>query len=219
MSVLHASPGLAQRYPVVKSVHGTVLDQEGKPVANAEVSFPFTKQPVTKTKSDAEGKFSFQHGFGGSARLIVAISPDGSKQGIASLPWESKDWNGDEVKVELKSTESVRVKVIDSRSKPIAKAKAGALIHYHDLGSYKIWGETNAEGDASWNIPAGNGEVTFVGLKSGEGLDYVNYGGHKEPVAIPKKVTLQLEGATAFEVEVVDDNEKPLPEVRAYVSI
>ncbi len=218
MILANASPLLAQRYTVQKSVKGIVVDEQGKPVANADVHFPFIRQPTRDTKADAEGRFTFEYrDFVGDTASIVAKSPDGMKQGLLTLSPNCKEPGTEEVTVELKPTESVRVKVVDGNSKPIAKAKAGALLGYPGHGAHKVWGETNSEGDVVWQIPSGAESVSFFALKSGQGLDYVNYGDPKDPVEIPNKVTLQLDRATTVEIDVVDGDEQPLADVRVYV--
>lgn len=207
---------VAQRHSVIKPITGIIVDEQGNPVAAAKVSNIFSNCPIRETQSDSAGKFTIESSFGGNSDLLVAIAPNEETQGVLALPDNVAKWDGKEVRIVLKPASPLRIKVINGEDKPVADAKAGAVVRYGSFNSHKIWGSTNADGIATFKIPSGATSASFLAIKSGVGLDYLNYGDERQSAQVPEETSLMLDGAKPFEFFAKDEDGLYVAEASVY---
>lgn len=207
---------LAQRHSVIKPITGVVVDEQGNSVAGAKVTNIFSHCPIRETRSDSAGKFTIESSFGGTSDLIVAIAPNEETQGVLALPDNVAKWDGKEVRIVLQPASSLRIKVINGEGKPVADAKTGAIVRYGSFYSHKVWGTTNAEGMASFKIPPGATSASFLAIKSGVGLDYLNCGDERQSAKVPEETSLMLDGAKPFEFFAKDQDGLPVTEAEVH---
>jgi beta-lactamase regulating signal transducer with metallopeptidase domain len=200
---------LAAAVPAVWSVEGTVVDEQGQPVAGARVRAVPDDGGVEGPNTAANGAFVLP--FGGrrlSIRGIVAETDGGERIGLVRF----EDGRGlsekDPVKVVLKPSRQVRVRVNDVTGSPVAGAAVGAI-----EPAYRAHATTGPDGAITLRVPAGAKVQWVTGHKSGVGFDYFeNY--HTTPAAdfppLPSEVTLTLDGAETVRVKAVDSKGKPV---------
>lgn len=211
-----ASTALAQRHSIIKPISGIVVDEQGKPIGGAKVTNTFSHCPIRETQTDNAGRFVIESSFGGTADLLVAMAPEGETQGVLALPYNVASWNAKEARIILKLAKPLNIKVIDGEGKAVADAKAGAIVRYGGHHAHKIWGTTNAEGIATFKIPAGATSASFIALKSGLGFDYLNYGSANKSAPVPEETSLMLDGAKPFEFFAKDENDLPISEAKIH---
>jgi hypothetical protein len=200
---------LAAAVPPVWSVEGTVVDEQGQPVAGARVRAVPDDGGVEGPNTAANGAFVLP--FGGrrlSIRGIVAETDGGERIGLVRF----EDGRGlsekDPVKVVLKPSRQVRVRVNDVTGSPVPGAAVGAI-----EPAYRAHATTGPDGAITLRVPAGAKVQWVAGHKSGVGFDYFeNY--HTKPAAdfppLPSEVTLTLDGAETVRVKAVDSKGQPV---------
>lgn len=100
-------------YPIIKSLHGQVVDGMGKPVANAVVLDLDTKQSAT---ADAEGNYKFPSNMNPGDTLVATLGDAMSTKGVVLADKDAVD-----LKLDGK-TSSITGVVTDDDGKPLADA-------------------------------------------------------------------------------------------------
>ena len=203
---------LAAAAPGVWSVEGTAVDEEGRPVAGARVRGVPDDGAVDGSKTAANGAFTLT--LGGRHLFIwgvVAETDGGARIGLIRFEDGRGFSEKDPVKIVLKPSRPVRVRVNDVASLPVP----GAAVEAIDP-SFQTHATTGFDGTATLHLPADAKVRWVIGLKSGAGFDYFeNY--RTTPAAdyppLPADVTLTLEGAHTARVNAVDSEGKPVPGV------
>lgn len=192
---------------------GVVLDEAGQPVAKAEVRTVNGKTPSVLT--DDAGRFtisleapSIRH------EELIATASDGARM----AHWQVEDSNGStvrpvmDVRLTLKPSRKVAVKVVDTAGRPVAGARI-ASVQAHTLLTFA---ESDASGRADLYIPLESKITHIAAMKPGVGYEYLeNTASSKwlDVKPLPAEATLTLDGASRFQVRAVDSKGKPIPGV------
>ena len=206
------------------NVRGVVVHPNGAPVPGARVVAHTYPGPLEVT-SDGQGRFTLQ---GTLAQLrshsVLAYSTGGEQVGRHVLPYEVEELRAiAPLRIELKPTVAVRIRVADKEGTPVASAKAGVLADHVWYGH----GKTDQQGRATFRIPADATLHNVYAGKSGLGVDYrVLYDPVKqrnnEPQAPPpnlvEPIDLVLEGSKTLRIRVVDEGtSNPISGTRVYL--
>jgi beta-lactamase regulating signal transducer with metallopeptidase domain len=198
--------------PAVWSVEGTVVDERGQPVAGAVVRAVPDDGAADGSKTAANGAFALT--LGGRhpyIRGVIAETDGGARIGL--VRFDEVRWLGakDPVRIVLKPSRPVRVRVNDAAGLPVA----GAAVEAIDL-SFQTHATTGPDGTATLRVPADAKVRWVIGLKAGAGFDYFeNY--RTTPAAdyppLLADVSLILEGAHTARVNAVDSTGQAVPGV------
>ncbi len=196
--------------PAVWSVEGTVVDERGQPVAGAVVRAVPDDGAIDGPKTGMDGAFTLALG---GLRLyirgIVAETDGGSRIGLVRFE-DARDFSEkDPVKIVLKPSRQVRVRVSSSVGVPIP----GAAVESTEA-SFRTRATTGPDGTATLRVAADAKIQWVTGLKAGAGFDYFeNY--RSKPAAdyppLPGELTLTLDGAQTVRVNAVDSAGEPIP--------
>ncbi|OWK38479.1 sigma-70 family RNA polymerase sigma factor [Fimbriiglobus ruber] len=200
------------------AVTGRVVDETGTSVAGAEVKFIGPGQDVPTAVTDRGGAFRLplppgQDPTNGLRRTVIAMSPDGRRQGTARIN-TLKDAR--DVRVALRPARAATVRVADAAKRPVGDARV--VLVSAELQSVTTT-TTGSDGSAVVRYPEGI-EVGFVfALKGGAGFDYVTTliekrGRERKP--LPDEVALTLSGARTVRVKAVDRGDKPVAGLTIY---
>jgi beta-lactamase regulating signal transducer with metallopeptidase domain len=194
-------------------IEGVVVDEAGKPVAGATVGVVKVgrgSEPTARTAADGSFRLVFD---APSVRheTVLATADGGARQGIVRfedtvLPGVAK------VRLVLKPSRPLAVRVTDARKAPVAGAAVGVLDH--ESAGVLATAETGADGLASLRLPRDAKIYQVVALKPGAGLDYYeNYRSFPGTVLgeLPAQISLTLDGARALSVRAEDSAGKALP--------
>jgi beta-lactamase regulating signal transducer with metallopeptidase domain/protocatechuate 3,4-dioxygenase beta subunit len=216
---------------------GTVLNQEGRPIAGCKVQlFVFDtlrddwSAPVT---TSAEGHFSLdvssEELMGrcqGSA--VRAVSPDGRRIGIAAIGnpvgrsylFEAIDKSRT---ITLMPVCETTVEVHDGKGQPVVGAQVEALVEFlRNLPSF-IAAPTDESGTTRLNIPEGVSIRDVIALKPGAGFDYFGNRLRNESVSLdfrearfrlaerlPERLKFVLDGAMSYRLQLKDEQGEPI---------
>ena len=171
-----------------------MVDERGQPVAGAVVRAGSDEGAIDGPKTAADGAFALALG---GRRLyimgVVAETDGGARIGLVRF----EDGRGlsekDPVKIVLKPSRPVRVRVSDAAGLPVA----GAAVEAID-SSFHTHATTGPDGTATLRVAADAKVRWVIGLKAGAGFDYFeNY--RTRPAAdyppLPADVSLMLDGA------------------------
>jgi hypothetical protein len=192
-------------------IEGIVVDEAGRPVEGAAVRVLDwdTKAANATGRSGPDGKFRLVLD-GALARLrhVVAQSTSG-RQALAEIDFLDHRPVVD-VRLVLKPSHDVTVRVVDEKKKPVAGAFVAALARFLMPLDHA---ETDATGVARLRLPADAKVDQIVGAKAGVGFDYFeNYRVRHVPERspVPAEVTLVLDGARTVHVHATDIANRPV---------
>ncbi len=199
----------AAAVPAVWSVEGTVVDERGQAVGGAIVHAVPEDAAVENTKTSPNGAFALA--LGGRHLYIwgvVAEMDGGARIGLVRFEDGRVFTEKDPVKIGLKPSRPVRVRVNDAVGSPVP----GAAVEASEA-SFRTHATTGAEGTATLHVAADAKVEWVIGLKSGAGLDYFeNY--RTWPFTdfppLPAEVSLALDGAQTVRVKAVDSKGEPV---------
>jgi len=189
--------------PAVWSVEGTVVHERGRPVAGAVVRAVPYDGAVDGHKTAADGTFAVPLGGRRSyIRGVVAETDGAARIGLVRFEDVRRLTEKDPLKIALKPSRPVKVRVNDAAGSPVP----GAAVEAIDP-SFRTHATTGPEGAATLQVPADAKVQWVIGLKAGAGFDYFeNY--RTEPAAdfplLPADVSLTLDGAQTVRVKAVD---------------
>jgi hypothetical protein len=183
-------------------IHGRILDANGDPVNGAVVRLVSALSPqgaLRDTKSDAEGRFSFERLAPAAVRVVAEHDPDGA---VTSAELDVGDAGSIEITLVLSATASVLGTVVDSDDHPVAGAKISI--------EGAPWTVRSATSDAT-----GSFRLTAV-PKEALSLAAVALGYRTARVAVPRRddltdriVRVRLDAAPPVEGDVLDADGQP----------
>lgn len=203
-------------------VTGVAVDAASKPAAKARVVVQ-TYPADTELATDELGRFEISAPKQKLKGRVILVYGANETIGEHHLPYDEKELAKlGALRIELKPTVVVRLHVVDSAGKPVAKALCGGMANFVVFGGR----ETDDDGRAKFRIPADAQLHNVYAVKSGLGLDYRAYFDPKkyqtkEPQTKPsleEPIELKLEGAQTIRVRAIDDsNEEPVPGASTYL--
>jgi RNA polymerase sigma factor (sigma-70 family) len=204
----------ADRAPAVR---GTVVDERGRPVAGADVRVQAYSVLETSRVTVADGTFALPMRRPRIFGLdVLARSAEGDRVGTFRYGYDLAHGAAEApIRIVLKPHREIVVRVVDSADAPIA----GAAVEV--AGNFAIFDDavTGPEGAARLRAPVDEKVEWILGLKSGQGFDYAEYGrsdrhGRNDagvPAAeLPGSVTLRLDQARTVRIRALDRSGQPL---------
>lgn len=200
--------------PAVTTVRGRVVDEDGQPVAGAEVrSSPWFHVDRVTTTTDSDGRFEVPGVRRDRWDIFIAIKeqPDRSvlrgsaRSGGPILPTTTGT-------ITLKPEQSVSVRVTDLDGRPVPNAQVTGNGHWEVAAA-----TTDESGLATLRWPADAPPFWIVASRPGLGRDYFeNYQSRPGSTArpLPDIVELKLRGVEQVSVQVVDSSDRPLSGIR-----
>ena len=196
-----------------RRVAGVVVDEAGMPVAGAIVRPIRLDKAAEGATSAQDGRFTLAlRGYFLLEEDLVAEANGGARMGLAKFRESPNSDPSSPVKIVLKPSRSVTVRVKDANG----VAVPGAAVEVVDYSLYAR-GQTGLDGSATVRFPA-DGKIRWVlARKAGVGFDYFeNYRTkHTEDLPpLPAEVSLVLDGAGSVRVKAVDSSGKPVAGVK-----
>ncbi|NLE61371.1 MAG: carboxypeptidase regulatory-like domain-containing protein, partial [Planctomycetes bacterium] len=149
---------------------------------------------------------------------VLAVADGGERQGIYEFGPEVLDaTTRTPIKIVLKPSRRVSVRVVDGSGKPVAEATVGATGYFVEAPIHV--GKTDENGAVSLLVPADLKVEWVIGFKAGVGFDYFeNYPfwpptAESKPRLLPEQIKLVLDGARQMHIRAVNSDGRPLPEV------
>ena len=184
-------------------VKGTVVDERGHPVTGASVHSVPNDGVADEARTLMDGSFALaladHRPF---IRGVVAEIEGRTRIGLVRFEGARNLGVNDPVKIVLKPSQPVPVRVKDAGGAPVA----GAAVEAIDF-SFQFQSTANPQGLALLRIPADSQIQWVIGLKSGAGIDYFeNY--RTKPATdfppLPNEVTLTLDDAQTIRLRALD---------------
>jgi hypothetical protein len=195
--------------PAVWSIEGILVDEQGRPFPGASLRAVADDRVTDESKSDAEGAFTLA--LGGRTpyiRGVIAETDGGSRIGLVRFDQVREPRAQDPVRIVLKPSRQVKVRVSDTAGSPVP----GAAVEAIDP-SFQTHATTGPDGTATLRVAA-DAKIRWVfGLKSGAGFDYFENYRSTPPVDYPPlaaDVSLTLDGADTVRVKAVDSAGLPV---------
>ena len=187
---------------------GVVVDEAEKPVAGVVVR-SLRQDESGPVKTETDGRFQIKlkaNPYGRIYSTLLAVGDDG-KLGLLAVSQE----NAAPVKVVLKPSKALEVRVVDRAGQAVAGAEVAFLT---GLQSF-LEGRTNTQGLWTLAVPADAKGWGVIALKAKLGFDYSfgerARGSTEAPLSMPSQLTLTLDGARPpLRVKTVDLAGKPL---------
>jgi len=211
----------------VLTLAGRVEDDRGQPVSGAFVMIDsglFNEQ----VRCDGGGRFSLTlRNRRDRIRYVNvrATTVDGSRQTFRQLydpegDGQITDEQAGNVRLVLRPAREFPITVIDRRQQPVADAWIAFSASYCKAGEAR----TDATGKAVLRVPADAPPMHVMASKAGTGLDYVEFWRPEETRTDPYRlapdykgpIKFVLDGAKTVTIKVVDEQERPLPNVRVH---
>jgi RNA polymerase sigma factor (sigma-70 family) len=192
---------------------GMVVDDQGLPVAGAQIRMMGPPQHRSRATTAADGTFRLPMP-DGRLRFSTHLwaEGDGGRLGLLYL---DKAEPGTAVRVVLKPCRESSVKVVDAQDRPIDGARV-TLLDGQMLFPL-LTTTTGADGSATLRFPADAVVGQIFATKSGAGFDYVSTlaakrGQERTPrrTPLPEAVALKLAGARTVRVKAVDSANRPV---------
>ena len=201
-------------------VEGVVVDEQGKPVADAVVRLVHNIPPVERapvhTGADGSYRFMVPDGLAHDPFCVASVE-DGARQGVSSGGSNANSISPVvHQRIVVKASRKMTVRVTDAAKKPVDGATVGFVYNRVLLAH----AETDARGEVSLRLPSDANVFQVVALKPGVGFDYFESYPSSSAVLFhgdpPAEAALTLDGARTLSVRAVDSANKPLPGVELY---
>jgi len=202
------------------SLHGTVVDPQGRPEPGIRVSqMGFSMDPPPVAITDADGKFEL------SVRTIrqqsfelLATTADGSRQGFVEV---QATYEGVEAgaSIEIGAAREFSVVVVDQQGRPSPETHVGLqTTNFHEAHA-----TTDANGSATLKIPTSMAPQCAYAVRPGHGFDYLRFDtpldspaeGVRLPADHSGAIGLKLRDVYSVRVRVVDELGAPVAGVSA----
>lgn len=208
-----ASPAEESGRPRAEVV-GSVVDEEGRPVAGAAVTaaMPGTRPEATTTAQD--GSFRIPVPLNSVGWIITTLlAAEGDRLG--TLPVQRIPDDVAPVTITVRPARPLEVRIVDSDGAPVEGADVHFVTHHRQL----LAGKTDAGGRWARRVPADPQAWAVYALKSKVGFDYARSerarGSADPPLALPDRLTLTLDGARPpLRLKAVDHRGRPLAGVK-----
>ena len=197
-----------------KVVEGKVVDDAGKPVADAGVRI-VTNEEVIKTHTGDDGTFSVNLSPHKNLwRLILLASdPTGERLGLHTFA-NARKGDFEAATIELRPSRELTGKVVDADDKPLANVFIGAVANFTKVNETR----SSDNGEFSLRVPNDVVLSSVVAYAPDYGLDYFLYrrkDGLKDnpfPLAYDhaKPLEFRLNGNRKVKIHVKDVEGKPL---------
>jgi beta-lactamase regulating signal transducer with metallopeptidase domain len=198
----------------VWNLEGIVVDEQGKPVAEAVVHARDEADPIG-TKTGADGAFTLWFGSAPLyVRELVATTEGGAQMGLTRFEPPRHFAAQGPVRLVIKPARTVTVHVKDAAGAPVP----GAAVEAFEF-AYQFQTTTGPDGSAILRVPVDARSPGVVGLKSGAGFDYFENYSTTPPIPtfefppLPAEITLTLDGASTVRIKVIDASGRPVPGV------
>ncbi|MDG3007622.1 sigma-70 family RNA polymerase sigma factor [Paludisphaera mucosa] len=211
------------RKPDEPQIRGVVLDEDGRPVAGAEVLLnAFTDDEVRAT-SGPDGSYTLKPGgLKVDGRSILARSADG--RSLAIFRYGSNLTRAQveaPARIMVRPGRDVLVRVADPRGAPVVDAVVEVVGEFHAVAH----ATTGPDGRASLVIPPDGRVHSVVAQKAATGFDYADFtetlatddGDGVWPDAVPASITLTLGDPRTVAVKAVDEKGEPAAGVGLHV--
>jgi hypothetical protein len=203
-------------------LNGVVVDEQGAPAADVDVSIAWYRDGRAEAATAADGSFELalprQRAAG---QLLRATADGGRRQAYFMAPWDLATLPRGPLKLELAPAKRVEVQVIDGEGSPIEGATVGLMGLYWTLE----FATTDAAGQAVlWSPHGMEGHYLFAFSRE-HGIDYHAYvlrrgeAGDTRAVVPPlpdEPVEFTLANARPVRVTVAEADGGPLAGVRVY---
>ncbi len=208
-----------------RSIGGVIVDQNGMPIANAEVNFliwvrrsaEISPKRLTPARTGSDGRFRIE-GIpdNGPIAMVQFTHPDYVTRHITYRVQEVEyePLRKGEARIEMQKGIAVRGRVLDPDGKPLAGAVLNQM--YKSYFSDVSKRTTDENGGFSFEHLD---ETTFDSLivtKPGFGTIIGKWNHAQRP---PGELVLKMERARSLSGKVTDESEKPLPDVRLSVAL
>lgn len=193
-----------------RRIQGIVVDEQGDPVAGALVRLV---QYEEGTWSAADGSFDLTlvGEFPRRSEELTAEAESGARMGVARYDEPQDIRAGTPVRIVLKPSRTVTVRVRDSADVPVPGAEVEV---FDDDVYFRTKERTGADGVARLHVPVDVRRPAWVlGFKAGVGCDYFENYDRWPPVEdrpLPEEVTLTLNGAQTVRATFLDTAGRPL---------
>lgn len=152
----------------VFEVNGQVVDQNAKPIANAQI-FGTSYDGRRETTSDAEGKFKLTFQYWGQTELVIVAEDQARKQvGMFSVLQSDPIASDEIISIKLQPQLELPIEVTDAEGKPVEGAQVQSLVHYFPIASTV----SDSQGHASLRLPKGQRPSMLMAFKPDVGFDY-----------------------------------------------
>ncbi len=192
-------------------LEGIVVDEGGKAVPDVAVTL-LTWDKNRLVTTDAQGRFQLTAEPTPSGAIYAAVlaAKGEDRLGFVSVYQEKPE----PVRVVLKPSKPLAVRVVDRDGKPVENAELTFLGNMRSL----FLGKSNADGWWKIKVPSDATAWAVAALKGGAGYDYevaTRARGSTEPLRpLPETLTLTLEGARRLRVKTVDQEGKGIAGVK-----
>jgi len=216
-----AAPAVAKepeiQQPRALEARGVVVDEEGRPVAGAEVLLAPYSTDERQGVTDGDGAFAIpvpEQGL--DARPVLVRADDGRKVGFFRYGSDLTRLEAEApVRIVAESpARVVAVRVVDGDGGPIADAAVEAATDFTALAHSM----TGADGVARLAIPRGPGVNWIAARKAGAGYDYAELGDFSadgvsgpgvEPSELPDSVSLTLDAPRTVRIRALEADGSP----------
>ncbi|WP_165070830.1 M56 family metallopeptidase [Paludisphaera rhizosphaerae] len=200
---------------VLWSLQGVVVDEQGKPAAGVNV-YTRSRRDGLRTRTRDDGAFTIplegRADVREFARSVVAESDDLTKSGIAVFDPPIIRMANRPIRIVLKPSRTVTVRVTDQAGAPVPDASTEVLSFWYENSA-----RAGVDGIATIRFPADAEIIWVLALKSKVGFDYFeNYKiapgrvEHFDP--LPQTVALTFRGATTVRARAVDSQGRGIPD-------
>ncbi|WP_337176000.1 sigma-70 family RNA polymerase sigma factor [Paludisphaera sp.] len=205
-------------------IRGVVVDEDGRPLAGAEVRLdPFTPREVLTT-TGADGSYAMTApGPDVEGRMILARAGDGRRLGTFTYGYKLSPAEAEApIRIVVGPAREVLVRVADAAGKPVAGAMVEAAGDHYALAS----ATSDAAGEARIAVPADRRVQWIVARKSAVGCDYAEFGNFDKypdrsegvrPAALPPFVALTLGEPRTVKIRAVDEEGAPVADFPFYL--
>jgi RNA polymerase sigma factor (sigma-70 family) len=202
----------------VTEIRGLVVNDQGQGVGQVEVSsYPGSFDEVS-TRTEADGSFRLVVSRRFQRYLwtpLLARSADGLQMGSLEFRLPKRDErNGSTIRIVLKPSREISVRVTDSTRAPVEGASVVAQGKSVNLAE----ADSGPDGVARLRLPIDGRVMNTVAMKPGVGVDYNELGTFDAyrrklgglPVSdLPDTLELQLGASQTVQVQAVDEQGKP----------
>jgi hypothetical protein len=193
-------------------IRGQVVDEAGQPVAGARVNLAWDPyKPVEDVRSGADGAFALRIGSPDWSYRSLKATVDGRDLIGIVLNEGPPGQRAEPVRVVVKPSRPLRVRVTDSEGKAVARARVEVM----SQGPCDR-GETDAAGIVQFRLAADVGVEIVLALKDSVGFDYFENFRSWPPAQYgppPPEISLTLDGARTVSVESIGSDGAPVPGV------
>jgi hypothetical protein len=224
-AALAAAVAHAQDAPPQFRLHGNVVDAQGAPAGDVELSIVWydgERKANTSVASGADGAFDLtlpRHAARG--RILRAKADGGAWQTFFRIPYDESKFTDDPLRLELAPARRVEAHVTNADAKAVEDATVGVM----SPSAMVELATTDADGHAVLWAPEGTTGHTVFAFSRDHGIDYHAYvlrrgeevDAHAAPPQLPAEpIKLTLVGGAPVRVRVTEQGGGPLAEVSVY---